>query len=886
MFILMPTLAASFPLAWIALPSLKDRATTLLRDKSMQYIAEDVDDYQYLMVDVPRAQCDSKTYTYLVAQSLANANDLEIKELQGRDERSDFDQMEAHWVSDDVKQVNHGSDDSIRVCINADHYIDIPSLLAKHKRPYVFLTSLPCRSASAHKKTMFTFDYNDELVNSASDGRVYRHPLWNYYDNYFLASNRDIFGITTELTRYSVTVIRHSILRATVVLMPLQTVKGRLRCFLYKYWCQTRELTRYSPVRNTGCVRTDYVKDEVRYTSLCTPNCYDTLDVETRLLDQLRALYTVNTKNFSIATVQSNTQLTRGEAARVYLYIVGAREITHIPLTDAVKQFEIEPDGNMLVNQPPMRAICNPIVNGAYTPAITKQNERACIEGRITRPNKHLTATRSDKALAELFVKTMCARENFRAETISDTSLVFARQARPTQRKILTDALYKDDPEMIKMFLKREAYAKVTDPRPISILPGQWKLHYSAVIYSITEQINNTSWYAFGKTPAELAHAVTECLKDAQTAINGDYSRFDGTVTTKLRAVDRAVIKYMIAPSDQKESHKLYEKQVGVKGTSRHGVRFETDGQQGSGSADTALFNSLRGKFIQFCTLLKMGKSPAEAYAHPGLFGGDDSLVPDLDAQTYINTASEWGLTLEAEPAYRGHLGVTFLSRYYGPDVWYGNPNSCCDILRQCSKLHTTTQMPSSITNEHLFYTKIMGFYLTDKNTPIIGDIARHAIIGLGKPSAYTDHDEINRLVRPWFSNSDTSQQYPNVYEDWMAELVFNTMPEFSYDTLLDHLHNQKSWKTFLNFPLCMREGPENDDTPYRYQLNDKIYGKSPKHAGATIEKSIVSKGNNSKQTRRKNVNNSHNTGKASSSRSRSRTARRTTSAPAPTTRR
>lgn len=120
------------------------------------------------------------------------------------------------------------------------------------------------------------------------------------------------------------------------------------------------------------------------------------------------------------------------------------------------------------------------------------------------------------------------------------------------------------------------------------------------------------------------------------------------------------------------------------------------------------------------------------------------------------------GFNIEIETVKRGEFGVDFLARIYGPDVWFGDTNSCCDLQRHLAKLHVTTSLPPSIKPIDKLVQKCMGYSLSDPNTPILGPLSKAVL-----------RDCVGRIVPEligYNNKFEPDEQYPNTLAEWMLE--------------------------------------------------------------------------------------------------------------------
>lgn len=755
----------------------------------------------------------TKTYIHL----LAHLTHRHIHDLQGVDEMADTHEMHRYWLSDAYVQDRRDQNTpTVTMCINADYYHNIPMELGRDDSIFVFHTLNPIRAASdSHDHNgAYYFDKHNNFNHITNTKTVYTHPLWNYNTTHVAHNNL----LKRTRTIYKLHMVQYNELRAMVVLAPIRTIHGWIPMMLDHLLIGTPELCRFKPNQD-GFTRID-TNDQPQTSSIAITNTTTDIRILTRQLDGLRSIYNRNPQTFTIGTVQTNAKLPREAATIIADYIARFPDHEFVPISHGVRVYEICEE-NPIEPKTPLRAVATPLYSLAYAPTQTKNNEEACILGRMKKPYKESTATRKlNRMMYEFtdFLHGDCGRPQLQ---MYDIETVYERQHRPTQRAILNRAINEDDPEIVKLFLKREAYQKATDPRPIAILPGQWKLHYSRVIYALADTISeNCEWYAFGKKPREIAELIAHYCSEATTANLTDFSRFDGSIRTMLRNLDDIIITTFFHTMHRQTARDLYAKQLNAKIRSKNGAETMSEGVQLSGSADTALFNSIRCKFIAYVGMRLEGHTPDEAYYAHGLYGGDDGITFDANPDTHVAAANAWGLTLEIETLHRGDPGVNFLSRYYGPDVWGGDPNSCCDIKRQTVKIHTSPQLPDNVTPAQILYTKLQGFYLSDKHTPIIGWLATYAIEKLHKPAELSE--EHLRTIRSWNWQPDETDQYPNSPAEWMVDLLQTQMPEFNTDTLITHLGKEHDWKSFLKFPLCHYEEPEK--TTFTADINGIMY--------------------------------------------------------------
>jgi hypothetical protein len=233
------------------------------------------------------------------------------------------------------------------------------------------------------------------------------------------------------------------------------------------------------------------------------------------------------------------------------------------------------------------------------------------------------------------------------------------------------------------------------------------------------------------------------------------------------------------------------------------GVSYNSGTARGSGSLETSPFNSVASAFIGYTEgrLRKpdgTAKTPAQAWAALGLYGGDDGFTADSDPQAYVRAAAMVGQVLKVNVVTRGTLGVQFLARTYSPYVWEGDTNTCCDLPRQLSKLHVTVQLGNKVTPVMKLLEKCRAFYLTDACTPIIGDFVAQAIY-LHQSEILPNEDTAQ--MRAWGSLLPRDTQYMNVEADWMIEYMEKVLPGVNYQGFLEWLDKVTCLEDMLSPP-------------------------------------------------------------------------------------
>jgi hypothetical protein len=389
-----------------------------------------------------------------------------------------------------------------------------------------------------------------------------------------------------------------------------------------------------------------------------------------------------------------------------------------------------------------------------------------------------------------------------------DIDVVYERQPRPSQRQILQRAEHGVANNTTSVFQKAEAYGKITDPRAISQINGVDKRDYSCFMYALSDAVKVFDWYAFGKNPKQIAERVAYICENSESHVDGtDFSRMDGRVSPLARYLERMLMLRLFPAKYHVTLLSLLKSQTGLSAITKFGVCYNTGTARASGSPETSVFNTVLNAFIAFLTsrMTRVGgryMDKHEAWQLLGIYGGDDGLSSDTDGKAAEKAARLMGQVMTVERVKRGDLGVSFLARHYGPDVWWGDSNSCCDIKRQITKFHLTTKLSSKVTPLIKLREKSFALSLSDSNTPVLGWFAKRVLELMPM-----QRNEYNNHLRIWNADIDQENHYPNVYAEWMMDLFMSQLPDFDIDGFIQWVH-YANIDQLLKAPVFM-EPPE-----------------------------------------------------------------------------
>jgi hypothetical protein len=353
----------------------------------------------------------------------------------------------------------------------------------------------------------------------------------------------------------------------------------------------------------------------------------------------------------------------------------------------------------------------------------------------------------------------------------------------------------------VSPFLKPEAYptgGKPKDPRVIHAMGQSQKLTALQFAYGLVEAFKDLPWYAFDK-PKNIELKLLASFEGAGSAFVNDFSRFDGTITRGLREhFDWAFLQAAFDTSTDVRLQSLVNQKVKIKNLFGDvELAYNTHFSQNTGDGLTSLGHTIRNAGLHYQAFRACGLQPHQAWEALGLYGGDDGVTPippDLDPGYYqakfTLNAQAYKLNVTNEVIEFGRP-VEFLARYFMP--WSGsNPSSMANIARQMAKLHYTPRLPG--TPEAKLREKLLGFALTDSNTPILGEYVTYALEKLGR-----DGPRCEGAGR-WWDQFDPDDQYTNEYQDWMGEIADEYRKIFDYTTFRGAIDAGFSP---LSFPVC-----------------------------------------------------------------------------------
>lgn len=717
------------------------------------------------------------------------------------------------------------------VMVDSDYHFEMDQFLANHHNPVVLYTFAPRAVAAIRPEYCYTFDENDEVDYRVTGGGRYRHKVWNYSHDSIMAVSY-VLGVPVRCVAYKIERISTDLDHEIVLLAPQGYWTGPA-AIVASWWYSHNRLQRLRVCTGDGFTHlTTFGKDGL---NLSVGKVGQFASCELPLNEAEACAAGARSSDYRLAqpTVAKYVQGDKVMAPVLLEYLrrdrVDVKALVFL-VEQAVRGYQAYPKDYDETASPGLKAYMSPIVHGAFAPDRCYNNDRKAIEGRVegVRPPLLEMTPELQKHMSEFlqfFIEKPWQLHPYEYDDVLD------RQTKPTQRALLIRGEHMDvkhSPTHVESFVKTEPYGeKTSDPRIISTIQTAWKREYSKYTYSLSDgPLKSAPWYAFGKSPEDIALRITTLLSGKEEATNTDYSRFDGHGSNLMREFERQLLLRAFHPRWHSTLIELHRSQYGLKGITTFGVHYETGYSRLSGSPETSCFNSLVNAFVAYIALRRtrghdgLYHSPLEAYARLGIYGGDDGLTAEVDVQQYVRSAIDLGQVLTVEPIKRGEFGIKFLARVYSPEVWFGDVNSCCDLKRQIAKFHTTANMPQNITPVMKLTEKARAFLLNDRYTPILGEFCRAVETICG--GEIKRNDVVHRLLNKW--EPLMPGQYPHWRDDWMVWYAENALAGFNLDLFLDTIRDavaSANLEALLAMPCCLE--PEEPKTPFPVVVDNAV---------------------------------------------------------------
>lgn len=701
--------------------------------------------------------------------------------------------------------------------VDVDYYLDMNEFLtrrANFKAPVLISTWSPRSICGTGNDRAWTFD-GKHFHCKISGGKTYSHGLWNYCNDKIQTMGRDSNG---ELRYTDWNLDKRRLDDDTILVMftPNATVVKRFAPFLGTI-LGIDKLKRLEPLVQETTAAVEYVGGKETYTSICRINSYASINVTSERLEQIITWDDCSKIGFNVSQLRTNLDdQNQDQAMPILLKYIKEREYRP-PKSDIIENFVLSyvcySKENVPDLKPSMISFMHPLIDGAYAPYNHISSDARAIYGRLLDIKNLNKPSRQQRLLAIEYVDQLLINNPIKLHP-EDFDIVWEHQDRRTQRIILQQANMQLEPfkkNFINMFVKKEAYAEPKDPRIISTFKAHPKLYLSMLMYATQRWMKKFSFYSCGMTPKDIANDIARKANNCETAYNTDASRMDGRKGQMFREMELTLMLKLFSDHEELTEEVLKSTTWKLGATPKHSdldLRYYlycTWWSQCSGGPFTTIFNSLDMGFIYYCTFRRTGSNPDDAFKllnNNTAICGDDAVSFNIDDNALDTVATQLGHKLKIVDA-KVH-GLEFLARKYSPAVFKGDNNSCIDIHRCLSKLHTCVQMSNFSPLEKL-QQKLSSLHLTDPNTPIIKQLLKkYTALGGKYLSATKLHEIFNetKSVSYW-SQWMQSDQYPNENNlDWM-NIHIPPPQNFNATKFLKQLNSCMKLSDLLHLEAC-----------------------------------------------------------------------------------
>lgn len=752
---------------------------------------------------------------YFVQQSLAD-----VRKARAGD-------RSFHWAKDlaiPPREFSFDPSTHAAVLVDVDHYVDMPWLLATKPGTYFVCTFQPTASAESVGEYTYRFLPDGKVAYRVSGGAEYVHEIWDYSGDTLLVEGRGF----VQKTVVAYHIDRKRLDAHHVIVLLSQIGQFTVPAFLpTSLFLEGNTLKRFNPVQGDHIV-IDVVTQAGLLRSVAITGDYNAVTLPRAQFDAVRAVSLVAKVPITPAMVASNIapsspaglpteRMAPGHAAIVASFIrAGLPKFVPAVYPPSESVITVMFDKHDYSAPVPLAGLGSPLVGPCYGFASSIASDDRCIAGRVEAfhsfEEKPISPTMA--GYMQEFVERLIPVAH-RGHPVSDDE-VRSRQDRPSQRAELDEASVTGDrgKKGVSAFVKKETYQKVTDPRNISTYTPATKLKYSRFVYAFSDEVmSQQPWYAFNMTPAECAERVCQVLLHARWSVLADGNRFDGHVRRCARVLERMCALRFFAPEHHSALNEAMDEQFAQPGSTEHSRKYRQDYDRGSGSLETANFNSIDTSFIGYCghrntTVNGVKRTPDEAWAALGVYGGDDSLEGEIDPAALKKSAAIFGQDYEITVVNRGDIGVEFLNRQFGPNVWNGDRNSMANPSRLLSKLWVgparLLEGPKAKQQTlQRLGERLSGYYRMDRNSPVIGPITEvaHELLG----------DYVDGELMPWDGRHSIEVNWPNEDETgWMDDLFNKFIPDFDAERFagwITAMRVAQNPELLLQAPLCTSAG-------------------------------------------------------------------------------
>jgi hypothetical protein len=267
-------------------------------------------------------------------------------------------------------------------------------------------------------------------------------------------------------------------------------------------------------------------------------------------------------------------------------------------------------------------------------------------------------------------------------------------------------------------------------PRTISPVDIDQKIFMSCFTLAISSMFKETPYYAFGKSPKEVAERIHEIGIKFKDAVETDYSKFDATLSYVIHCAMKFFAGWFFPKHHREVLHQLMDREVDATCWLLD-IKYNLGTGRASGTPGTSIFNTMLNILMAYHThrvgtdLISEGLSPEDSFERLGVYGGDDGNTPEVDPRHYERVTSQYGLKLTCSERIPSDQALKFLARVYPNRK--ESPGSFTDPVRFFSKFHISCSRERDPVE--LYARKASALFVSDRHTPLF----EQARLGLEK---------------------------------------------------------------------------------------------------------------------------------------------------------
>jgi hypothetical protein len=676
--------------------------------------------------------------------------------------------------------------DNLIFMVDVDHKLDMCEFLTQHFQPVLINACVPRHAGFTGKEYSYCFDKDNFMQFSVTGGGLYRHKVWNYGQD-MLCATYAVYGIPFTKTFYYINRKYVDDDHELILLTPYARFAFPGTLLVNVAGCQPLEYL--SPVVNGDSVLLERHSPNGIVYSIGRTGMYASTDVTaekfaTALLraEQIDGKLSTGTFSPCVGGDLDDTIMLLAYVSKR----IPARPAKVFPIAHSTQNYQKKPEVVEDEAKPKLVPFMSPFIAGsAHCPMECVSNEQACIQGRVDNARSptipidaHLNQCMNDFA-ARIVPKhlrqtgVLMAQEECRD-----------RLPTTTQRASWLRGTIESKKKMQATFMKAETNIKFGDPRNVTNVGDVEKGEYAQAVDPFYDAVVPTlPWYAFGKTPCQIADRVVSVCIGAQRVRKTDFERLDGHACNVFRDLERRTFILYFNPDCIGAALATHSDHFNVIARGKFGTIYNTGFTQMSGDKATSLWNTIRNAFTMYYAL-RCTINPATGLRYTDeeawdflcakfVAAGDDGLIADLCREAIVEAAKRLGQVIKAETVERDCEGVSFLARVYGPGVFSGDPNSCTDLGRMLRKWHVTHALPGTFTPIDKLVEKALSTFACDAHTPIIGPfVSRVVFLTHRERPGY----EYKNTLKIWNSQLAREVQYPNYRDDWMDNMALELL--------------------------------------------------------------------------------------------------------------